>query len=316
MRGSIAGRWRGCRHAQDRPAAARRRSQCARQVIRVTTTNRVGDREVVRVRPFVRVSANLTMTTSDLTANVPQFNRAEAAGGCRRRRRCRRGTPGAEPDAEVTFVTRDLAGVLPRVKIAAVLPARRHHRPGARYRELDRQRQQARYQLAGVRPGRANARLRGRWRRRPVCRVRGAHRAREHHAAAEDGDPGHRRQFLERARRYGQEGRHIVHDPARARRHAGGDQGDRGGAWNARPRRRPQGRPAVRILVSTVGGSQRLQPVRVIITGESAIEAVVALSDRGRYVPVDVAIMNTEVADTGDDEEDDGKGDAALPQPL
>ena len=46
----------------------------------------------------------------------------------------------------------------------------------------------------------------------------------------------------------------------------------------------------------------------MIVTGESAIEAVVALSDRGRYVPVDVAIMNTEVPDASDDEEDDGKG--------
>ena len=65
----------------------------------------------------------------------------------------------------------------------------------------------------------------------------------------------------------------------------------------------------LRILVSSATGSQRLQPVRVIVTGDSAIEAVVALSDRGRYVPVDVTSMNTEVADAGDDdEEDDGKG--------
>ena len=42
--------------------------------------------------------------------------------------------------------------------------------------------------------------------------------------------------------------------------------------------------------------------------GDSAIEAVVALSDRGQYVSVDVASMNTLVADAGDDEEDDGKG--------
>jgi murein DD-endopeptidase MepM/ murein hydrolase activator NlpD len=64
----------------------------------------------------------------------------------------------------------------------------------------------------------------------------------------------------------------------------------------------------LRILVSSTAGSQRLQPIRVIVTGESSIEAVVALSDRGRYVPVDVTSMNTEVADVGDDEEDDGKG--------
>src|SRR6187401_1574156 len=31
-------------------------------------------------------------------------------------------SPGAEPDAEVSFVTRDLASILPRAKIAATLP--------------------------------------------------------------------------------------------------------------------------------------------------------------------------------------------------
>ena len=42
--------------------------------------------------------------------------------------------------------------------------------------------------------------------------------------------------------------------------------------------------------------------------GDSAIEAVVALSDLGRYVSVDVASMNTLVSEAGDDDEDDGKG--------
>ena len=42
--------------------------------------------------------------------------------------------------------------------------------------------------------------------------------------------------------------------------------------------------------------------------GDSAIEAVVALSDMGKYVSVDVASMNTLVSDASDDEEDDGKG--------
>ena len=63
----------------------------------------------------------------------------------------------------------------------------------------------------------------------------------------------------------------------------------------------------LRILVAA-GLAHRMQPIRVIVTGDSAVEAVVALSDKGRYVPVDVSIMNTEVAEASDDEEDDGKG--------
>ena len=46
----------------------------ARQVIRVSTINRVGNHEVMRVRPFVRIAGNLSLTVSDLSANIPPFN--------------------------------------------------------------------------------------------------------------------------------------------------------------------------------------------------------------------------------------------------
>jgi murein DD-endopeptidase MepM/ murein hydrolase activator NlpD len=45
-----------------------------------------------------------------------------------------------------------------------------------------------------------------------------------------------------------------------------------------------------------------------MVMGDSAVDAVVALSDMGKYVAVDVASMNTMVADTSDDDDDDGKG--------
>ena len=45
-------------------------SSAQRQVLRVSTTNKVGDREVVRTRPVVRVSANLTMTSTEFAASV------------------------------------------------------------------------------------------------------------------------------------------------------------------------------------------------------------------------------------------------------
>ena len=51
-------------------------TNAARQVIRVSQTSRVGDRELVRVRPFVRVAPNLSLTVSELSASVPKFNPA------------------------------------------------------------------------------------------------------------------------------------------------------------------------------------------------------------------------------------------------
>src|SRR5947209_20541422 len=54
----------------------------------------------------------------------------------------------------------------------------------------------------------------------------------------------------------------------------------------------------------------RLQPYRVVVANDSAVEAVAALSDLGKYVAVDVQSMNTvtEAADNSDDDDDDGTG--------
>src|SRR5262249_42491692 len=96
----------------------------ARHVVRVSTTSRAGDRELVRVRPYVRVASNLSLTTSELSANIPAFNPqrllAESAGGAAAAGAD--GAAGAEPEPEVSFVTRDLVSVLPRVKVAALVP--------------------------------------------------------------------------------------------------------------------------------------------------------------------------------------------------
>jgi murein DD-endopeptidase MepM/ murein hydrolase activator NlpD len=68
----------------------------------------------------------------------------------------------------------------------------------------------------------------------------------------------------------------------------------------------------LRILMAPAGPGQRLQPYRVIVANDSAVEAVAALSDLGKYVAVDVQSMNngTETADnkSDDDEDDDGTG--------
>ena len=63
----------------------------------------------------------------------------------------------------------------------------------------------------------------------------------------------------------------------------------------------------LRILMAPAGPGQRLQPYRVIVANDTAVEAVAALSDLGKYVAVDVQSMNTvtETADNSDDDDDD-----------
>jgi murein DD-endopeptidase MepM/ murein hydrolase activator NlpD len=66
----------------------------------------------------------------------------------------------------------------------------------------------------------------------------------------------------------------------------------------------------LRILLSPVKGTQRLQPVRVMVASDqNNIEAVVALSDMGRYVNVDVQSAEARTAEAQDeDDDDDGAG--------
>src|SRR5437870_499652 len=98
-------------------------ANAARQVIRVSTTTRgSGNREIVRVRPFIRVAGNLSLTVSELSAGIPSFNAQKMLARSEGITVNVEGAAGAEPDAEVSFFTRDLAAVLPRAKIAAAVP--------------------------------------------------------------------------------------------------------------------------------------------------------------------------------------------------
>src|SRR5262249_39207823 len=99
-------------------------STASRSMVRVSTVARVGNRDVMRVRPFIRVAGNLSMTTSDLSAKIPPFNaqRLLTDVGSDAKPTADPNNPEAvEPDAEVSFIPKDLSPVLPKAKIAAVV---------------------------------------------------------------------------------------------------------------------------------------------------------------------------------------------------
>ncbi len=84
----------------------------ARHSARAPMSQRVGDREVIRVRPFVRLATNLSLTTGVYATNIPAFNPlrlfAEGAEPAERY-----AEPTAEmPDADVTIVKRDLSEIV------------------------------------------------------------------------------------------------------------------------------------------------------------------------------------------------------------
>jgi murein DD-endopeptidase MepM/ murein hydrolase activator NlpD len=82
----------------------------ARQIIRVSTTTRNGDREIVRVRPFVRVATNLTLTPSSFASSVPPFNPVKLMADADPDERPD-DTPQIETGGDLTIIMRDLAMV-------------------------------------------------------------------------------------------------------------------------------------------------------------------------------------------------------------
>lgn len=283
-------------------------SNAARQVVRLSMTSRVGSREVVRVRPFVRVSTNLSLSVSELSANIPAFNPqkmlSEGADGANPNEPA----ASAEPDAEVSFVMRDLTAMVTRMKIASVIP-------------LDDV-------LSSVREA-ANWTNRNGGKPFTVAAAQPGQLA----YAPADSAPDPYRGFETRI-----VPENITLLPKTASQTTGGN------SWSERavairkgdnistilrdlgatpeeikaiaailgPRGRDNGLKEgqrLRILLSAIVGGQRHQPIRVIVANDSTIEAVVALSDGGKYVAVDVASINTEIADASEDDgDDDGSG--------
>ena len=305
LRGAVGG-------AADRLGAARKadrlppmaKSNSLRRTIPVTLTSRgANNREIVRVRHFVRVAGNLSLSMSELSANIPAFNPqkmmlADTTPGTP----MADDAPDAETDAAVTFFTRDLASILPRAKIAGVLP-------------IDEV-------IARVRDA---ANLTG-----AVATRDGGSGVRMAYAAEGGIDPylgletrivpenitllpktkpqatgGHDGAEKAITIRKGESLSTALRDlgatPEEIRAIAAllGTRGRDGGMKEGQK---------LRVLLSPTADTKRLQPVRVVVASDTSVEAVVALSDLGRYVSVDVRSIDTDVAQAREEEEDDGKG--------
>jgi murein DD-endopeptidase MepM/ murein hydrolase activator NlpD len=284
----------------ERVAAAARKSDklpqvaepaVARQTIRFSQPTRIGDREAMRVRQLARIAGNLSLSVTDLSAKIPPFNpqRLLADAGADG---APEETPAAEPDAEVSFVTRDLAAVLPKTKVTVSLPL---SEVLARVREAATP---VRVVSAVDDP---NAWIEARivpenvtLLRKTAAQTTGGNAWSERTIPVKKGDsvPSILRDIGTNP------------DEAKAIAATFGQRGREGGL--------KEGQKLLVLLATTgpSGPTQRLQPVRVIVAGDKGPEAVVALSDMGRYVSVDVHSVNTgtEVADASEEEEDDGRG--------
>ena len=326
---------RGAFGANDRAATLRKsdrlpppgESTAARSVVRVSTVTRVGNRDVMRVRPFVRISGNLSMTTSDLSAKIPPFNAqrmlSDTGADTPAAADDANNADAAEPDAEVSFVTKDLGPVLPKAKIAAVVAldevlmrvkdAANWHGNGGGVRyalanaAADASAAQPDMKMAYATEGTSSSDPYAGFETRVVPenvtllpktkeQVTGGNPTGERIHIVKKGDS-----VSSILRDQG-----ATPDEARAIAATLGARGRDGGLKEGEK---------LRILMapaSTAPGA-RLQPYRVIVANDTTVEAVAALSDLGKYVAVDVQSLSTvtETADnksSDDDEDDDGSG--------
>jgi murein DD-endopeptidase MepM/ murein hydrolase activator NlpD len=302
LRGSIGNR-ATARKSDRLPPVAEVNS--ARQIIRTTTMVKVGEREVPRVRPFVRVSSNLALSVTEVSANIPPYNPQRALTNMDDDTVAAEERPEAAPDAEVSFVTRDLASVMPRMRLAALVPLDE---------VLSRVRDAAnwtgsvapKFSLASVNAGRLG------YAPEPALDPYGGFEPRivqenitllpKSAAQATGGNAWNERTIpIKKGDTLGAILRDLGATPEEIKAIAG-VLGTRARDGNLRDGQK------LRVLLSPVRGTQRLQPVRVMLVGETAIEAVAALSDLGRYMGVDVQSAETPVAEADDDDDDDGTG--------
>lgn len=320
LRGAIAGigRLSGI-HKTDRLAAISEPS-VARQIVRVPISTRVRDRELIRTRSFVRVAGNLSLTVSELSANIPPFNPQKLlADGVANSDDAP--AAAAEPDAEVSFVTCDFLPTTGRTKVTPALCDLNSLLPKVKpstQLSLDdivtRVRDVA-AKVPATSPLLANADTNA----VPDLKLS--------YAAEGDTDPyvGFEARvvpenitLLPKTNVGTDWSEHIV--VAKRGETVGSILRELGAVPDEiklilavlGPRAREGGiKEGQRLRVLTAAaGLGHMQPLRIVISGDSGVEAAVALSDRGSYVPVDIRNVDTGDAEASDDDsgEDDGSG--------
>jgi murein DD-endopeptidase MepM/ murein hydrolase activator NlpD len=293
-------------------------ASAARTVIRVSRAERVGNRDIMRVRPYTRISGNLSLTTSELSSKIPPFNAqrllTDVGSPLPTSGEESQAAEDAAPDAEVSFVTRDLAAILPRAKIATALPIDDviiRVRDASNWKGNGNATGGVRYASAGT-----PSDMRMAYATEGQVDPYAGFEARvvpenvtllgKTNDQATGGNASNERVHMVKK---GESVSTILRDagasPEEIKAIAAqlGARGRDGGLKEGQK---------LRILMMPPGPGRKPQAVRVVVANDTNAEAVVALSDLGKYVNVDVASLNTkattaEVA-SDDDDEDDGTG--------
>jgi len=310
---SVGDRLNGIRKTDRLPAQSE--PTVARQILRVATTSRLRDRELVRTRAFARVSGNLSLTVSELSANIPPFNPQKLLADSV----ANASDMLAEPDAEVSSVTCDfvpagqrskgmpavceLNSLLPKVRASTLLPI---DEVMSRVRDVAEAAKANPLIGAADTPATAGLKLSYAAEGETDPYVGFAPRVVPQNITLlpktmKGNDVNERTVVAKKGDTVGSILREVgaVPDEIKGIIAVLGPPAREGGLKEGRK---------LRVLMAAAGLGH-MRPLRVIVGGESGIEAAAALGDTGNYVPVDIRNVDAEAVETReDDSEDDGSG--------
>jgi murein DD-endopeptidase MepM/ murein hydrolase activator NlpD len=306
----------GVARKSDRLTPASDDTSVARQVIRDTEMSRVGNRQVARVRSYTRVAGGLSLAASDLSANIPAFNPQRMLTEGTDDNNAAAAAAAAEPEASVAFVVRDLAPMLGKVKIASVTPndeVLMRVREAADYMDKAARHIPVAADISGIKlayatEGNTNDPYAGFEARivpenvtllpKTTNETKGGNAWSERTVAAKKGDTV----------------ASILTDLGATTDDIKKISVVLGAGPAGYPLKDGQ---KLRVLLAPTANGARLQPIRVIVATDTSVDAVVALSDTGKFVPVDARSVDTEVAsDTGNKDSDDTPGGMRLYQSI
>ncbi|MCL2714539.1 MAG: M23 family metallopeptidase [Alphaproteobacteria bacterium] len=279
-----------------------------REVVRVTMTDHVNGREIPRVRPFIHLTTNLSMA-SDPSVKIPPFNPQRLLTDVGTEPATPADNPNnpdaVEPDAEVSFVTKDLSAILPKAKIAATVTLADAQ---ARVREV------VNWSKAGPIPMPPTPASFG-TAPEPAKILNLMTKAKTREDRATGGNPNPEQVHIVKK---GDTVASILQplgatiEDARAIASTLGAPGRDGGLREGE---------RLRIMLAP-GPSGRMQAWRVVVATDTAVEAIAAMTDLGRYVAVDPSTMNTFNTaagghnDSGEEEEEDNGSGVRLYQSI
>ncbi|QCK84741.1 M23 family metallopeptidase [Phreatobacter aquaticus] len=260
----------------------------SKQTIRVSQTQTVGDREIIRVRPHTRVVANLIQSSSG-DYDIPEFNPMRLLAGDQPERA---EDPSEDnTDGEVTVVTKPIAGLQPAERAMMTLGT---DEILARVREVSAQRDQP------VTIALPIALSFGRQASDATADEGATNILRVAKQAAEAAAPNQAPPDRSAVAKSGDTVTVILMELGATRDDARlvATAFNRGGREiTLREGQR------VRVLF-TAGQGGRQQPARVILMGERGPEAAVALSDEGRYVAMEDPTDAATIAQDSEDDDD------------